>query len=97
MIISLLLFLYTLNDLPKTKLTRLLALNPFAPIFAGWHDALFYGRVCPPETWAAAAAISVAAFAGLTLSRTYGDVAAEAGTGPQPKGSLVRLTLVKAF
>jgi ABC-type polysaccharide/polyol phosphate export systems, permease component len=55
--------LYTLNDLPKTKLTRLLALNPFAPIFAGWHDALFYGRVCPPETWAAAAAISVAAFA----------------------------------
>ena len=55
--------LYTLNDLPKTKLTRLLALNPFAPLFAGWHDALFYGRVSPPETWAAVAAISVAAFA----------------------------------
>ena len=54
--------LYTLNDLPKTKLTRLLALNPFAPLFAGWHDALFYGRVSLPETWAAAAAISVAAF-----------------------------------
>lgn len=54
--------LYTLNDLPKSRLTGLLSLNPFAPLFAGWHDALFYGRFSPPGTWAAAAGISLAAF-----------------------------------
>ena len=55
--------LYTLDDLPKSRLTGLLSLNPFAPLFAGWHDALFYGRFSPPATWGAAAAVSVVAFA----------------------------------
>ena len=55
--------LYTLEDLPKGRATGLLLLNPLAPLFTGWHDALFYGRFSPPETWAAAAGISIAAFA----------------------------------
>jgi ABC-type polysaccharide/polyol phosphate export permease len=55
--------LYTLKDLPKGRITGLLALNPLAPLFSGWHDALFYGRFSPPGTWAAAAGISLAAFA----------------------------------
>ncbi len=54
--------LWTLHDLPKTRITRLLALNPFAPLFSVWHDALFYGRFSPPGTWGAAAAVSVVAF-----------------------------------
>ena len=54
--------LYTLKDLPKGRVTGLLALNPLAPLFSGWHDALFYGRFSPPETWAAAAAISAVSF-----------------------------------
>ena len=55
--------LYTLRDLPEGRLTRLLSWNPLAPLFALWHDALFHGRFGPAATWAAAAAISVAAFA----------------------------------
>jgi ABC-type polysaccharide/polyol phosphate export permease len=55
--------LYTLRDLPPSRLTRLLALNPLAPLFALWHDALFHGRVGPPGTWGAAAAVSVVSFA----------------------------------
>jgi len=54
--------LYTLNDLPRTRMTGLLSLNPLAPLFSGWHDALFYGRFSPPSTWGAAAAVSLAAF-----------------------------------
>jgi ABC-type polysaccharide/polyol phosphate export permease len=55
--------LYTLKDLPKGRATGLLALNPLAPLFSGWHDALFYGRFSPPGTWAAAAGVSIVAFA----------------------------------
>jgi ABC-type polysaccharide/polyol phosphate export permease len=55
--------LYTLKDLPQGRLTGLLALNPLAPLFSGWHDALFYGRFSPPSTWGAATGISVVAFA----------------------------------
>lgn len=55
--------LYTLRDLPKGRLTGLLALNPVAPLFSAWHDALFYGRFSPPSTWAAAAGVSAVAFA----------------------------------
>ena len=55
--------LYTLKDLPKGRATGLLALNPLAPLFSGWHDALFYGRFSPPGTWAATAGISIVAFA----------------------------------
>jgi ABC-type polysaccharide/polyol phosphate export permease len=54
--------LYTLKDLPKGRATGLLALNPLAPLFTGWHDALFYGRFSPPGTWAAAAGVSLAFF-----------------------------------
>ena len=55
--------LYSLPDLPKGRMTGLLALNPLAPLFSGWHDAFFYGRFSPPGTWGAAAAVSLAAFA----------------------------------
>ena len=55
--------LYTLRDLPKGRVTGLLALNPLAPLFSAWHDALFYGRFSPPRTWAAAAAVSLVALA----------------------------------
>lgn len=55
--------LYTLRDLPAGRLTGLLALNPVAPLFSAWHDALFYGRFSPPETWAAAAGISALSLA----------------------------------
>jgi ABC-type polysaccharide/polyol phosphate export permease len=55
--------LYTLRDLPKGRMTSLLALNPLAPLFSIWHDALFYGRFSPPATWGVAAGIAIAALA----------------------------------
>ncbi len=55
--------LYTLKDLPKGRIASLLALNPLAPLFAGWHDAFFYGRFSTPQTLGTAAAISLVALA----------------------------------
>ena len=55
--------LYTLKDLPKARATALLALNPLAPLFSAWHDALFYGRFSPPGTWGSAAAVSLVSLA----------------------------------
>jgi ABC-type polysaccharide/polyol phosphate export permease len=42
-------------------LKELLTWNPVAPLFAGWHDALFYGRWIPAGRWAVMAGVSLAA------------------------------------
>ncbi len=55
--------LYNLADLSGHRVTRLLALNPAAPLFAAWHDALFYGRWIPPATWGLLVALALASFA----------------------------------
>jgi ABC-type polysaccharide/polyol phosphate export permease len=55
--------LYALEEVKSERLRGLLGLNPVAPLFDAWHDALFRGRWIPPVTWALAIAISLAAFA----------------------------------
>src|SRR5204862_398359 len=55
--------LYSLRDVSSPRLLRALSWNPLAPLFAGWHDALFYGRWIDSRTWGLAALVSLAAFA----------------------------------
>lgn len=55
--------LYDLRDLSGSRVGRLLAYNPAAPLFSAWHDALFYGRWVAPGTWATLLALSAAVFA----------------------------------
>ncbi|HQR44917.1 MAG TPA: ABC transporter permease [Thermoanaerobaculia bacterium] len=54
--------LYTISDVASPPLRRLLGWNPVAPLFAAWHDALFYGHWIGPGEWARLAGISLAAF-----------------------------------
>lgn len=54
--------LYALPEVKTGTLVRLLYLNPVGPLFAAWHDALFYARWIPPTTWLAITAMSLGAF-----------------------------------
>jgi ABC-type polysaccharide/polyol phosphate export permease len=54
--------LYTLTEIPSPPLRDLLAWNPAAPLFAAWHDALFYGRFLGAADWGRLAGIALAAF-----------------------------------
>lgn len=55
--------LYSLKTLETLPLIhRVVALNPFAAFFRAYQDALFFGRVPPPEIWAAMAASSLILF-----------------------------------
>ena len=55
--------LYTLGEMKSATVVRLLGLNPLAPLFGAWHDALFYGRWVSPRSWAVLVAVSAVAFA----------------------------------
>jgi ABC-type polysaccharide/polyol phosphate export permease len=55
--------LYTLSEIRDGTLKEILSWNPVAPLFAGWHDALFYGRWIAPERWLVMAGVSLAALA----------------------------------
>ena len=55
--------LYTLADIKVPGLARALSLNPLAPLFAAWHDTLFYGRWVPAGRWGVLAVTSAAVFA----------------------------------
>jgi lipopolysaccharide transport system permease protein len=54
--------LYTLRDISSPALRGVLAWNPAAPLFAAWHDTLFYGRWIGPSEWARVAGIALLAF-----------------------------------
>jgi len=55
--------LYTLSEMKDGRLKEILSWNPVAPLFAAWHDALFYGRWIGPGRWLVIAAVSLAALA----------------------------------
>lgn len=55
--------LYALEEVKSERLRSLLALNPVAPLFDAWHDALFRARWIPYRTWAVCLVISLASFA----------------------------------
>lgn len=70
--------LYDLADVASPQAARLLSLNPAAPLFAAWRDALFFGRWVPPGTWGflvLLAAVSFLAGAALfdRLRETYAE------------------------
>ena len=54
--------LYALPELHSPRLAAVLRWNPVAPLFAAWHDALFYGKWVPARTWGAVVLVSLAAF-----------------------------------
>jgi ABC-type polysaccharide/polyol phosphate export permease len=54
--------LYALPDISSPGLRGLLAWNPAAPLFAAWHDALFYGRWVGAGEWARIVAIALLVF-----------------------------------
>jgi len=54
--------LYALPDIPSPGLRGLLAWNPAAPLFAAWHDALFFGRWIGGADWARVVGIAAATF-----------------------------------
>lgn len=54
--------LYALPEVKTGALVRLLSLNPVGPLFAAWHDALFYGRWVPWATWLVITAMSLGVF-----------------------------------
>ncbi|MEO6324382.1 MAG: ABC transporter permease [Thermoanaerobaculia bacterium] len=54
--------LYSLKDLKPGRITGILKLNPVAPLFAGWHDALFFGRWISPAHWGLMTLIAVVTF-----------------------------------
>jgi ABC-type polysaccharide/polyol phosphate export permease len=54
--------LYALADVKSSRLTAVLRFNPVAPLFSGWHDALFYGRWISAGTWGAITAGSLVSF-----------------------------------
>jgi len=54
--------LYALPDISSPGLRGLLAWNPAAPLFAAWHDALFYGRWVGGGEWARVVAIALLVF-----------------------------------
>jgi lipopolysaccharide transport system permease protein len=54
--------LYSLSDLKPGRVTAILKLNPIAPLFAGWHDALFFGRWISPSHWGLMTLLSVGTF-----------------------------------
>jgi len=55
--------LYTLSEISSPALRGLLAWNPAAPLFAAWHDALFYGRWIGLSEWARVSGVALLAFA----------------------------------
>ncbi len=55
--------LYHLPDLKGHAITRLLALNPLAPLFGAWHEALFFGRWITPSAWGLLLLVSLGSFA----------------------------------
>ncbi len=55
--------LYSLSDLRGSRLSGALALNPLAPLFAAWRDALLAGRWIAPRTWLFLFALSGLVFA----------------------------------
>ena len=55
--------LYSLKDVKSARLLRVLSWNPVAPLFAAWHDALFYGAWVDAATWGKATLVSLVAFA----------------------------------
>jgi ABC-type polysaccharide/polyol phosphate export permease len=71
--------LYDLADVASPRAVRLLSLNPAAPLFAAWRDALFFGRWVPLRTWGLLAAFAVVTFAlGQALFDRLRDTYAEA-------------------
>ncbi|MGZ6988981.1 MAG: ABC transporter permease, partial [Thermoanaerobaculia bacterium] len=54
--------LYTLTDVKQERVRALLLLNPAAPFFDGWHDALFYARWIEPSRWGLLLAIACVTF-----------------------------------
>jgi ABC-type polysaccharide/polyol phosphate export permease len=54
--------LWTLGEISSPRLKALLAWNPVAPLFAAWHEALFYGRFLGAAEWGRLAGIAAAAF-----------------------------------
>lgn len=54
--------LYSLSDLKEGRFFIVLKMNPIAPLFAAWHDALFYGRWVTPSHWGVMAVISLGSF-----------------------------------
>ena len=55
--------LYNLSDLKGHAVTRVLAWNPLAPLFAAWREALFYGRWITPTAWGGLLFLSLVVFA----------------------------------
>ncbi|MGE5344717.1 MAG: ABC transporter permease [Acidithiobacillales bacterium] len=55
--------LYTLSEISSPALRGVLAWNPVAPLFAAWHETLFYGRWIGPSEWARVAGVALAFFA----------------------------------
>jgi lipopolysaccharide transport system permease protein len=53
--------LYSIEEIGSPRLTALLRWNPAAPLFAAWHDALFYGRWITPRAWLSVFAVSLGA------------------------------------
>lgn len=54
--------LYTLSDIRQERVRGLLMLNPAAPLFDAWRDALFYCRWVVPERWGLLALLSGTSF-----------------------------------
>ena len=54
--------LYALADVKQERVRALLVLNPAAPLFDAWRDALFYSRWIEPSRWGVLLAIAGVAF-----------------------------------
>jgi lipopolysaccharide transport system permease protein len=54
--------LYTLSDIKQERLRNLLRLNPAAPLFDAWRDALFYARWIDASRWGLLLAIACVTF-----------------------------------
>ena len=54
--------LYTLSDINQERVRAILRLNPAAPLFDAWRDALFYARWIEPSRWGLLLAIACVSF-----------------------------------
>ena len=54
--------LYALSEIKQERVRALLVLNPAAPLFDAWRDALFYSRWIEPSRWGVLLAIAGVAF-----------------------------------
>jgi len=71
--------LYDLADVRSERAVRLLSLNPAAPLFEAWRDALFFDRWVPARTWGLIALFAFVAWAaGQALFDRLRDTYAEA-------------------